>query len=106
METLDQLTEIDNQRYTLLKDIKHELYTYIGTTDLKGVVGVDVKQNTIILKSQTELSNDFIDMFTEDYNLALCLKKNINIENYCNNEYPMGFTSYMKYIFKSSGGII
>ena len=106
METLDQLTEIDNQRYTLLKDIKNELYTYIGTTDLKGFVSVGVKQNTIILKSQTELSKDFIDMFTEDYNLALSLKKNITIENYCNDNYPSGLTGYVEYIFKSSGGVL
>lgn len=104
MYKLDELTELDNSRYETMKMIKDEIYNYINMKKINGTT-VNVKMNTIVLKSRTELENDFIKDFCRDYELCLAMKETVTVENYYNDVYPLGFSSVVKYLFKSSGGI-
>ena len=104
MLKLDELSELDRNRYETITNIKHELYEYINMNHGTGMV-VNVKQNIITLKSNIDIDETFIKNFCQEFDLCLVMKKTVTVENYDVDDYPLGFSRSVKYLFKSSGGI-
>ena len=99
MLALDELQELDSHRKNLRNEITGELENWITVHDLE--TNIKLKQYQILLISKTELSEEIIHDFEEDFQISLMKFK--KIENH--NIYEGGSNCEYNYFFKSSGGI-